>query len=105
MVIERLGLRQTQRWLDEMLATFASLDEFERRYADMSQETYAWFQGMFHLRLAEVCSSRGLEFLADLRSADIIAGAKYGTSAELLVRLEVVAAGFQRWAQLVEGSR
>jgi hypothetical protein len=32
---------------------FRSLDVFEKRYDDMSQETYAWFQ-MFHTRLADV---------------------------------------------------
>ena len=34
----------------------------ERRYDDMPEETYAWFQGMFHTRLAEVYEKRGLEF-------------------------------------------
>ncbi len=48
---------------------FRSLDVFERRYDDMPQETYAWFQGMFHTRLAEVYEKRGLEFLKDLRAA------------------------------------
>jgi hypothetical protein len=136
-VIEAQGLSQTQRWFNEMLATFAayafmrdrhpdqarawdalmrfnietlqpgfrSLSEFERQYADMSQETYGWFQGMFHLRLAEVYSARGLEFLADLRRAGLTSGAKYETPAELAVRLEAVVAGFQRWVQLVEGPR
>jgi hypothetical protein len=141
-VIEALGLSQTQGWFNEILATFAayafmrdrhpdyarawdalmqfnietrqpdfrSLSEFERQYAQvprggMSMETLGWFQGMFHVRAAEVYSARGLEFLADLRSAGITAGATYDTPVELLTRLEAIVPGFQRWAQWVEGAR
>jgi hypothetical protein len=135
--VEAYGLTQSQRWFDEMLATFAayafmrdrhpdqarawdalmrfnvdtgrpefrSLDQFERRYADMSQDTYGWFQGMFHLRLADVYHARGLGFLTGLRTAGITAGVKYETAAERLMRLEGVASGFERWAELVEGPR
>jgi hypothetical protein len=71
----------------------------------MSQETLGWFQTMFHVRLAEVYSVRGLKFLADLRSASGAAGVKYDTAAELLLRLEAVVPGFQRWAQVVEAPR
>lgn len=134
-VIDAYGLSQTQRWFNEMLATFAayafmrerhpevargwdalmrfnveayppefrSLDVFEKRYDDMPQETYAWFQGMFHTRLAEVYEKRGLEFLKDLRAAGVVAGAKYDTASELIARLEKVVPGFKRWATLVEG--
>ena len=54
----------------------------------MPQETYAWFQGMFNTRLAEVYEKRGLEFLKDLRAAGIVAGAKYDVASELIARLE-----------------
>ena len=141
-VIEALGLSQTQGWFNEILATFAayafmrdhhpdyarawdalmqfnvetrrpdfrSLNEFERQYAkvdlgEMSLETFGWFQGMFHVRAAEVHSARGPAFLADLRSAGVTAGAKYETPAELLTRLEAIVPGFQRWAQVLEGPR
>jgi hypothetical protein len=134
-VVATHGLTQTQRWLDEMLATFVayaflrdrhpevarewdalmrfnveayppefrSLEEFEKRYDNMPQETYAWFQGMFHMRLAELYKKRGVEFLSDLREAGIVAGIKYRTVSELMMRLEKVAPGFQRWATLREG--
>jgi hypothetical protein len=133
-VIDAYGLTQTQRWFNEMLATFTayafmrerhpevarewdalmrfnvevyrpefrSLDMFQRRYDDMPQETYAWFQGMFHTRLAEVYEKRGLEFLKDLRAAGVVAGAKYDTASALIARLEGVVPGFERWAALVE---
>jgi hypothetical protein len=133
-VVATLGLTQTQRWLDEMLATFVayaflrdrhpevarewdalmrfnvegyppefrSLEEFEKRYGNMPQETYAWFQGMFHMRLAELYKKRGVEFLNDLREAGIVAGIKYRTVSELMMRLEKAAPGFQRWATLLE---
>jgi hypothetical protein len=133
-VVAKLGLTQTQRWLDEMLATFAayaflrerhpevarvwdalmrfnveayppefrSLEEFEKTYDNMPQETYAWFQGMFHMRLAELYEKRGVEFLNDLREAGIVAGMKYHTASELMMRLEKVAPGFQGWASLLE---
>jgi hypothetical protein len=133
-VIDALDLTQSERWFNEMLATFAayvfmrerhpelarawdalmrfnveafrpefrSLDLFEKRYDDMPQETYGWFQGMFHARLAEVYEKRGLEFLKDLHAAGVVPGAKYDTAAELIARLEKVVPGFQRWATLVE---
>jgi hypothetical protein len=82
---------------------FRSLDTFEKHYDNMPQETYAWFQGMFHMRLAEVYESRGLEFLRDLQGAGIVAGAKQGTAAQLIARLEDVIPGFRRWARLLEG--
>ena len=134
-VIEARGLTQSQRWFNEMLATFAayafmrerhpevarswdalmrfnvetsrpefrSLDEFERRYDGMPQETYGWFQGMFHARLAELYEERGLEFLNDLRAAGLITGVKYEMATELISQLEEVVPGFQRWAALLEG--
>jgi hypothetical protein len=68
----------------------------------MPQETYGWFQGMFHIRLAEVYEKRGLEFLKDLRAAGVVAGATYDTASELIARLEKVVPGFERWATLVE---
>lgn len=82
---------------------FRSLDLFEKRYDDMPQETYGWFQGMFHTRLAEVYANRGLEFLKDLRAAGLVAGAQYDTASELITRLEKISPGFQRWATLVQG--
>jgi hypothetical protein len=84
---------------------FRSLDVFERRYDDMPQETYAWFQGMFHTLLVDVYEKRGLEFLNDLRAAGIVAGAKYATASELIARLEKVVPGFERWAALVEQAK
>ena len=134
-VIEAYGLTQSQRWFDEMLATFAAyafmrdrhpdqarawdalmrfnidtgrpefrtLDEFERRYADLPQETYGWFQGMFHLRLADIYRTHGVAFLPELRAAGITAGIRYDTPADLLARLERIANGFQRWADTVAG--
>jgi hypothetical protein len=81
---------------------FRSLEEFEKRYDNMPQETYAWFQGMFHMRLAELYKKRGVEFLNDLREAGIVAGIKYRTVSELMMRLEKAAPGFQRWATLLE---
>ena len=136
-IIEARGLTQTQRWFDEMLATFAayafmrdrhptiarawdalmrlnletlqpsfrSLDEFEKRYDDMPQETYGWFQGMFQMRLAELYEARGLAALNEFRQAGIIEGRTYETPAELLARLEKVTPGFQQWAALVEGRK
>ena len=86
-VIWEYGLRQTQSWFDEMLATFAAyaflsdrytgearvwdalmqrhiesikpafrdLESFNARYPDdIPQETYAWYQAMFHQRVADV---------------------------------------------------
>jgi hypothetical protein len=82
---------------------FRSLDVFEKRYDEIPQETYGWFQGMFHTRLAEVYENRGLEFLKDLRGAGVVAGAKHDTASELIARLEKIIPGFQRWATLVEG--
>lgn len=81
---------------------FQSLEEFEKRYDNMPQETYAWFQGMFHMQLAELYEKRGVEFLNDLRQAGIVAGIKYQAVSELMMRLEKVAPGFQRWATLLE---
>jgi len=80
---------------------FRSLEEFEKRYDGMPQDTYAWFQGMFHVRLVDLYKERGIGFFADLRGAGIVAGAKYQTTSELLTRLDQVAPGFQRWATLL----
>jgi hypothetical protein len=82
---------------------FRSLQTFEKRYGNMPQDTYAWFQGMFHLRLADVYEKRDLEFLRDLQGAGIVAGAKYATAAELIARLEEASPGFRRWGRLLEG--
>ena len=57
---------------------------------------------MFHMRLAELYETRGIEFLNDLREAGIVEGMKYRTASELMMRLEKVAPGFQGWASLLE---
>jgi hypothetical protein len=135
-VIWEYGLRQTQSWFDEMLATFAAyaflserdtgearvwdalmqrqiesikpafrhLESFNARYPDdIPQETYAWYQAMFHQRVADVHKVSGLKFLTMLRTAGLTADVKYATAADLLKRLEEISPGFEPWARTVVG--
>ena len=135
-VIWEYGLRQTQSWFDEMLATFAAyaflsdrytgearvwdalmqrhiesikpafrdLESFNARYPDdIPQETYAWYQAMFHQRVADVQKVSGLKFLTMLRTTGLTADVKYATAVDLLKRLEEISPGFEPWARTVVG--
>ena len=46
------------------------LESFNARYPDdIPQQTYAWYQAMFHQRAADVHKVSGLKFLTMLRTS------------------------------------
>jgi hypothetical protein len=82
--------------------SFRSLDQFQRSYEAMPEDTYGWYQAMFHARARQVFDTEGLDFLNRLRAAGIKAGVRYSSAAELLERLDKVVPGFKQWAATVE---
>jgi hypothetical protein len=93
-----------QHHIETVAPAFRDLDSFKARYFDdIPQETYGWYQAMFHQRVAAAHKVSGLKFLTMLRTAGLTADVKYATAADLLKRLEEISPGFERWARTVSG--
>jgi hypothetical protein len=84
-----------------------TLADFERLYDKV--DDYTWYQTVFVIRAAEVHSTMGLAFLTSVKQ-DF--PAKSGSSVpdtplspeEVLSRLERIAPGFQKWAEVFQES-
>lgn len=61
--------------------------------------TYGWYQNMLNLRAAELYEEHGLDFLRTLKSELEWEEMEGWTTASLLMSLEEIAPGFQRWAE------
>lgn len=81
---------------------FRSLDEFNRRYEEMPRDTYAWYQGSFVARNAEVYETAGLDFLEQVRRAGFGTNKTYTSAGEFVKRLETIVPGFQDWRRALE---
>jgi len=135
MLTTQFGIDPQDRWLGELLATYwayayvserqpdwksafgllgrpstvrpknTSLEDFERLYSDV--DDYGWYQGMFELRVREVCPRLGVGFLRDLKQRLPL---QPGTElkwkpldarmkpAVLVQELDKITPGFREWA-------
>jgi len=83
-----------------------SFEDFERLYDQV--DDYGWYQGMFEMRVREVCPRLGLKFLRDLKKQfPLNPGTPWSVKplstrmkpVDLLGQLEKIAPGFQKWAK------
>jgi hypothetical protein len=87
---------------------FVTLDELDRNYkviveSDMKTNNYGWYQGQFIERVRQIYSSRGMDFLRQVRASFPPGEAPQLGSGEALRRMERIDPSFGEWAKELAG--
>jgi hypothetical protein len=88
----------TDVYADGVQPKYTSLDEFERLYSGVGVDNYAWYEGKFLQKGAQIYAARKLEFLSDVKKAFPSSEAK-AASEPTLERMEKVSPGITDWSK------
>ena len=78
---------------------YTSLEDFERLYSGVGADNYAWYQGKFLQKAAQIYNAKKLKFFADVKRAFLLDEKGEVTQEVALERLEKISPGITAWTK------